>query len=234
MKRLLRALIERSDFDIEPLRGLRHQLHLAGLRWNNRINPVRLRQQRQLRTLRDVKLHFGSGSRIFDGWINLDAYPADGVDYLMDLRSELPFEDGSVRYIFSEHVVEHLERAYLPRILREFLRVLMPGGVARIVVPDLEFYCEKYVAGDVAELSIPLPECRTSADAVNSVFMDHFHRFIYDFDTLRDELTAAGFGDVRRTAYAESEYDGLALDLMDPSRASGSLCVEAIKTPSDG
>ena len=152
----------------------------------------------------------------------------------MDLRCELPFEDGSVRYIFSEHVVEHLERAYLPRILREFLRVLMPGGVARIVVPDLEFYCEKYVAGDVAELSIPLPECRTSADALNSVFMDHFHRFIYDFDTLRDELTAAGFGDIRRTAYAESEYDGLALDLMDPSRASGSLCVEAIKTPSDG
>ncbi len=64
--------------------------------------------------------------------------------------------------------------------------------------------------------------------------MDHFHRFIYDFDTLRDELTAAGFGDIRRTACAESEYDGLALDLMDPSRSSGSLCVEAIKTPSDG
>ena len=96
------------------MRGLRHELHLAGLRWNNRVNPLRLRQLRQLRALHDVKVHFGSGSRILEGWVNLDAYPADGVDYLMDLRSELPFEDGSVRYIFSEHVVEHLERAYLP------------------------------------------------------------------------------------------------------------------------
>ena len=86
----------------------------------------------------------------------------------MDLRSELPFEEGSVRYIFSEHVVEHLERAYLPRILREFLRVLMPGGVARIVVPDLEFYCEQYVAGAGAELVSSLPACRAWSAAGHS------------------------------------------------------------------
>ena len=110
--------------------------------------------------------------------------------------------------------------------------MLIPGGVARIVVPDLEFYCEKYVAGDVGELTKPLPDCRTSADAVNSVFMDHFHRFIYDFDTLHEELSAAGFRDVRRTAYGESEHEGLALDLIHPSRSSGSLCVEATKTAS--
>jgi predicted SAM-dependent methyltransferase len=217
----------------ELLQEIRHELHLVGLRLRQRFWPRQRRKARRLRELSGVNLHFGCGDRILPEWVNLDAYACDGISMELDLQGELPLSDSSVRWIFTEHVLEHIDRSRIRSIFSEFHRVLAPGGVARILVPDLQFYCRAYLDGDVKAITTRLPHTHTTADAVNSVFNDHFHRFVYDFDTMRIELEGAGFRDVIQCNYGESQHHGLALDSDLESRRVGTLCVEATRNVSD-
>jgi SAM-dependent methyltransferase len=63
-----------------------------------------------------------------------------------DLRRPLPFASGSFRGVYAAHVLEHLEPAEARRFLAEVFRLLEPGGVVRIVVPDLEGIARAYLA----------------------------------------------------------------------------------------
>ncbi len=56
----------------------------------------------------------------------------------LDLTRPLPFADDSVEAVFSSHVLEHLFADEVERLIRELHRVLKPGGICRVVVPDLE------------------------------------------------------------------------------------------------
>jgi predicted SAM-dependent methyltransferase len=208
---------------------IKHESHLITIRILNRVSLKRREKARYLRSLSQVDLHFGCGRNCLYGGINIDAYPVDGIDYVTDLRFGLPLADNSARYVFSEHVFEHFNRADIGSILSEILRVLKDGGTVRIIVPDLAFYCEKYTRGEVAQITIPVPGTFTCAEAVNDVFNSHFHRFIYDFQTLKDEISDAGFVNIVKTRYGSSEHVGLAVDSQFPSRSTGSLCVEATK-----
>ena len=62
-----------------------------------------------------------------------------------DLARGIPFESGSVDAVYHSHVLEHLDRPVARDFLKETLRVLKPGGICRIVVPDFEFVCRAYV-----------------------------------------------------------------------------------------
>ena len=228
-KQAIRQVLARGGFRLTPLQELRFEIQLALLRLGNRILPARVERARRLRTLRGYDLHVGCGPRILEGWVNVDARPGPGADHALDLRWPLPFADGSARRIFSEHVLEHFGRDHLRGILREFHRILEPGGVVRTVVPDLAIYCERYVAGDLDALRAVHPDTGIPADAVNEIFLDHFHRYVHDFASLRRELEDAGFVEIRRTPYGESEHPGLARDLDEAARSAGSLCVEATR-----
>jgi len=230
MKDRIRQLIRDSGIRFEVLQEIRHELHLIGLRIRSRFGPSHRRVANRLRKEKDVKLHFGCGSRVLPGWVNLDAYHAPGISLELDLQRELPLADGSVEWIFTEHVLEHIDRKRIADVFSEFHRVLAVGGVARILVPDLDFYCRAYVAGDVERITTPLPKTHTTADAVNSVFNDHFHRFIYDFDAMRIELEKAGFVDIVHCEYGQSRHPEVAVDSHDESRVLGTLCVEATRS----
>ena len=54
-----------------------------------------------------------------------------------DLTRPLPFSENSASVIYGAHVLEHLYLADAQRLLAECKRVLVPGGVIRLVVPDL-------------------------------------------------------------------------------------------------
>ena len=56
----------------------------------------------------------------------------------LDITKPLPFANGSVAAVFSSHVFEHLFMDEVYRLVEEIHRVLAPGGVCRVVVPDLE------------------------------------------------------------------------------------------------
>lgn len=62
-----------------------------------------------------------------------------------DLRKGIPFGSDSVDAVYHSHVMEHLDRPTATSFAREVIRVLKPGGVQRVVVPDLEKLCRKYL-----------------------------------------------------------------------------------------
>src|SRR5215813_6484794 len=62
-----------------------------------------------------------------------------------DLKKRLPHSDGSIDYVYSSHFLEHLPLQSARRLIKEMFRVLKPGGVARIVVPDLAVGTRRYL-----------------------------------------------------------------------------------------
>jgi len=62
-----------------------------------------------------------------------------------DLRRGIPFDDASVDVVYHSHLLEHIDRSAAPQFLREIRRVLKPGGIHRIVVPDMEKLCRRYL-----------------------------------------------------------------------------------------
>lgn len=83
-------------------------------------------------------LNIGCGALVHPEWINLDVTSSLPGVIRHDIRKGLPFEDASIDACYSSHMVEHLRREDAVRLLTECRRVLKPGGVVRIVVPDLE------------------------------------------------------------------------------------------------
>lgn len=90
-------------------------------------------------------LNFGCGSALHPEWINLDSSAAAPDVVVHDLRRGLPFPSNSFDAAYGSHVLEHLEPDAASRLLRECHRILRPGGILRIVVPDLETIARLYL-----------------------------------------------------------------------------------------
>jgi len=91
-------------------------------------------------------LNLGCGVRRHPAWTNADLVP-DGSDvHAVDVRRPLPFASGAFAAVYASHLVEHLAPAEALALVRECHRVLRPGGVLRVVVPDLEGVVRAYLA----------------------------------------------------------------------------------------
>jgi predicted SAM-dependent methyltransferase len=91
-------------------------------------------------------LNLGCGGHYHRDWVNIDIAPATKDVIYHDLANEpLPFEDGSCAAVYHSHVLEHIPPAAVPAFIRECYRVLAPGGVIRIAVPDLEGLAREYL-----------------------------------------------------------------------------------------
>jgi predicted SAM-dependent methyltransferase len=229
---MVKQTVHALGIDFHALQLLRHEAHLFAERLRAALWPSRRRQRHICAHARNLKLHFGCGTKVLPGWMNVDGYSGPGVDLVQDLRRPLPFSDESVELIFSEHVLEHFTREDGQAIFREMRRILQPGGTVRIVVPDLHTYCRAVADGDDAAVSIALPHANSPAEAINNVFYGHFHRNMYDFAMLRYDLQAAGFAIVKRCNYGESSIAALAQDADLENRRVASLCVEAMRQSS--
>lgn len=62
-----------------------------------------------------------------------------------DLKKGIPFKTDSVDVVYHSHVLEHIDRSTVDWFLKEIKRVLKPGGIHRIVVPNLEKTCLDYL-----------------------------------------------------------------------------------------
>src|SRR6478609_4023952 len=86
-----------------------------------------------VRSLRPY-LNLGCGDKFHADWTNVDIAPHDPRVLTHDLRLPLPFEDESFEAVYHSHVLEHIPRAEARRFIGECWRVLVPGGVLRVVV----------------------------------------------------------------------------------------------------
>ncbi len=97
-----------------------------------------------------MRLNLGCGDKVLPGYVNVDVAEARGgrkPDVLCDLRRLDVFETDSADEILSVHVVEHFWRWEVLDVLREWLRVLRPGGAMILECPNLVTACAELLKG---------------------------------------------------------------------------------------
>ena len=201
-----------------------------------------------------VKLNLGCGLAVTQGWINVDAslnalvaswprvlhkilYRLSGANryYSLehycdllekhvfvhhDLSHSLPLKDDIVDFIYSSHFLEHLFKPDAERLLKESYRVLKPGGIVRVCVPDLACAVLLYSQGKKEQM------------LENYFFVedkDSFlarHKYMYDFELLKQLLEKVGFSQVVRCEYRQGGTPDI--DQLD-NRPEETLFVEAFK-----
>jgi predicted SAM-dependent methyltransferase len=163
-------------------------------------------------------LQIGAGGRDKDGWLNTDLEPT-AKEAFLDASKAFPLPDGSMHYVHSEHVIEHLTFDGGLVMLKESFRVLDHGGRVRIASPSLVKVvavlqdpptpeAAEYVAGKAIWHKYP----RTADPAcflVNHQMREFGHQFLYTPKLLRARLEEAGFVDIKEYVAGESDDPGL-------------------------
>jgi predicted SAM-dependent methyltransferase len=216
MRRELRNAVKRqlSYHARVAMRELVNELRIQ------RRHRAGVRRARELALTPPVRLNLGCGENAKPGWINVDLFN-QAADLALDIREPLPFPAESVAIVYSEHVFEHLaypsthdsmgwtlESAEAPseamRLLRESVRVLRPGGVCSVGVPDaaraIRLYCrQQYEGWGPSWVDTPM-------HFLNYVFRQgREHKYAYDEETLGRLMSTAGLVDVERRSF----HDGL-------------------------
>lgn len=206
-------------------------------------------------------LNLGCGTKTSENFVNIDWSPAllvsqsallrtfatifldeqrrdrlrelKGNVLVHNLKNGIPFQTGTVDVVYHSHILEHLNREHVSGFLDEIVRVLKPGGLHRICVPDLEALVRRYLrnlevasASDMdadhdAYIEAFLEQCvrrepygtrhqpRVRRALENFLFGDarkrgETHQWMYDRVNLKTRLRDAGFSEIRSVAWNES------------------------------
>jgi predicted SAM-dependent methyltransferase len=215
------------------------------------------------------KLHLGCGLNTPVDWVNLDgsfnawltkypiirkisalvgivsrdkiAIPWSKDILIHDVRKPLPFADNSMEVVYASHLLEHLYCDEAEKLLRECFRVLSPGGVLRLMVPDLQDSILQYLEqkqSDTKETKYPAdvfieslsmrplttPVGNWIYKTYNALKDFHSHKWMYDAESLEGRLRRVGFVEVGKKALHESRIKDI--KLIELNRG---LCVEGSK-----
>ena len=172
-----------------------------------------------------IMLNVGCGTDYKKGWINVDNNSDNNIEQLdlnWDLRNPLPFADNSVDFVFNEHFIEHLTVEEAQQVIKDLMRVLKPGGVMRIAMPDLEGVVNNY-------LHVPLDQdqvikdyklgfVKTRAEWMNMSFRWWGHMWLYDWEELKRRLHETGYDAAKRCELHKSGHPELRnLEIRDGS-----------------
>lgn len=95
-----------------------------------------------------VRLNLGAGpseNPSSEPWIRVDIDRRWNPDILHDIRDPLPFQSKSIDEIWASHVLEHVENSLTLSILKDWHRVLVPGGRLGICVPNMDLAFSSYL-----------------------------------------------------------------------------------------
>jgi len=165
-----------------------HNLELLNI-IRRSIGPclVRLKYKMGIKDNKPLKLHLGCGNQHFEGYVNIDWRKTRATNLVCDIR-KLPYPDNSVERIETYHVIEHLPRHDVPKALKEWHRVLVPGGRLVIECPNFDEAVKEYIEGNEKRLDNIFGLQRFSGDV---------HLYGYNFKRLKRLLEEAGFKNVK-------------------------------------
>lgn len=137
-----------------------------------------------------------------------------------DIVKGLPVKDNSCDAVYCSHVLEHLSLNDFRIALKNTYKILKPGGTFRCVVPDLEVIAKRYVtalANGKEDASIDFcgngslmglfERKRGFKGLMVSYFGNAHHLWMWDHHSLALELKKAGFQNIRRAAFNDSEIN---------------------------
>ena len=218
--------------------------------------------------MQPLQLNLGCGSVRPNGWINTDSslnanlqripvlknlvtsyfktvkYDSSNFRY-MNLNSRWKYSPGSVSIVYASHLFEHLTIRSADLMLNESFRCLKPGGVIRIVVPDLYKISKRYVTEfekgnrNASEYAMWAINMHREGQYKNLNFFKrlffewqgypHQHKFMYDEFSLTKKLTEAGFTDILSLEYGRSQYLPNISDVEGDKESYLSVYLEARK-----
>jgi hypothetical protein len=157
-----------------------------------------------------LRLHVGCGTVDAPGFVNIDLLEAPHVHVQGPIDDLSVFPDGCAELVYACHCLEHFGFRRSRSILEEWVRVLRPGGILRLAVPDFAVIARAYaVGGSVRELQSLL--------LGGQDYRLNFHAAIFDEPFLRELMGKVGIVDIRR-------WDAGAVDHHDFTDESSITC----------
>lgn len=184
----------------------------------------------------EKNIQIGGGSHVLEGFTNIDIFPP--ADIIHDVRESLPLRDNSVKTIFTEHFLEHIDYPVsVNKFLEESFRSLEECGKLIIGVPNAGLFLKKYTENDI-EFFKKIDESwygnrssniiNTPMDTVNMVISDEYdhdrytpHYWGYDFANLEALLKKHGFKNI--------ELWDIDYNLINAKREFGSVYIKGEK-----
>ncbi len=166
----------------------------------------------------EARLQLGCGPNLMTGWLNTDYDDREESVAFLDCTQPFPLPDNRFHYVFSEHLIEHLDYTDGSHMLREAYRVLRPGGRLRVTTPNFNFLIalcqpdkselqERYIQWCAEKWpGVHQPE---DVYVVNNFFRDWGHRFIYAPQVLCQVLEQIGFKDIQILRAGQSDDPNL-------------------------
>jgi predicted SAM-dependent methyltransferase len=196
----------------------------------------------------ELKLNVGCGTSGVEGWVNIDNSPSILLSRLpfgrrifhtpdwprdvrrADVRKRIPFPDSSVACIYSSHTFEHFTYEESRAVARECFRVLKPGGILRIVVPDLGIIVRDYLAATADPMASHkfVSRLLLTTSVRDIVHAGAHHKQMFDARSLVHMLQGVGFVTVEVSVFGNSRIADIA-EIELESRRSESLYVEAVR-----
>lgn len=212
-----------------------------------------------------IRVNVGCGATPTPGWVNIDnSWTIKGVrnpllraiftplgmfkgkdDYIATIRKHdirwadagkrLPFADGSVEVVYTSHMLEHMTREEVRRFLAETRRVLKPGGLLRVAVPDLDYHvglygkhgdADQFVTGLMMAAELP----KGLLGKLRHILVgERHHLWMYNGASMAKEMENARFSSVTvRPAGETGIQNPGTLDLAE--RAPESVFIEGVRS----
>ena len=178
------------------------------------------------------KIHFGCGDCAPSDWDNYDSSPTllfqrlpiigrlfRGGPFMPfpihvrrgNIAKGLPVAPQTANVIYCSHVLEHLSLQDIDKALANIYSYLVPGGIFRLVMPDLEFIIQKYVSATDPEAAARfmvdshLGKRNSKLWTFLLDWCGHQHRWLWDFKGIEAKLADHGFAEIRRAVFADAE-----------------------------
>lgn len=204
-------------------------------------------------------VQYGSGYCAPVGWHNFDASPTLRLQKLPlvgrllvrasrrfpenvdngDIVKGLPIAPSSCAAVYCSHILEHLSLADLRAALRNTHLVLKPGGIFRMVLPDLRYSMRKYSESTSTDAALEFlletglgleSRPRGLRGVLSAVLGNSRHLWMWDYESMAKELDAAGFVAIRRAQFGDSAEPRFA-DVEVEQRWVNCLGVECHRGP---
>ena len=152
---------------------------------------------------RVLRVHLGCGDIDYPGFVNIDARPAAHIHYVQGIDRLPQFADNSVSLIYVSHCLEHVPHRLVGPVMAEWYRVLAPGGVVRVSVPDFDQLVDIYLDNERDMLSVLQPLMGGQDYAFN------FHYTAFNAADLSRQFVEVGFVDPRHWQFGSEMYTSL-------------------------